>query len=123
MTYEKQIASLKDQVTSVSPASEGGMMKQEFEIKVDQLRTELEKTHKENRELRVAIERCQREVGVFEEQTTTGRRDQPDFKTSLLNDSLRVENKQLKEKVIITIRLPTCDPLLAISVTATLLWQ
>ena len=77
-------------------------MRQAFEREVDQLRTELEKTQNENRELRVAIERCQREGGELKEQSTTGGGYQPDFKTSLLADSLRAENEQLKEKVMFT---------------------
>ena len=100
VTYEKQIASLKEQVSSVAAADEGSMkMKKRFDKELAQLRSELERTQYENQQLREAI---QREAGSLGERSLgETRRDEAllNFKASLEADSLRTENEHLKEKV------------------------
>lgn len=99
MTYEKQIASLKEQLALLAPSDDNTKLKKEFDKKTAQLQRELEKVHEENCQLRKAIESYQREEGVSEKRTMTGRDIPPDLKSSLAADSLRAENEQLKEKV------------------------
>ena len=100
MTYEKQIVSLKEQLSSSAPSDDATKLRKEFDKEVGQLQGELEKVHKENRQLREAIESYRREKGVSEERTMTKRDIPPDLKSSLAADTLRAENEQLKEKVI-----------------------
>ena len=108
MTYEKQIASLTEQLASLASSDDSTKRRKEFDKEVVQLRGELEKVHEENRRLREAIENYQREEeeeeGVSKERTMTRRDISPDLKSSLAADSLRAENEQLKEKVKILIQ-------------------
>ena len=101
MNYEKQIASLKEQVASLTPADDSKKLCQEFEREVKQVKLELEKTQRENHQLKEVIRSGQGEVGVSERQSTTDRDNVPsqDFRSSLVADSIRAENEQLKEKV------------------------
>jgi hypothetical protein len=105
VTYEKQITSLKEQVSSLAAADEeGGMkMKKRFEKELSQLRLELERAQHDNQRLREAMERHPREGGSTDENSGggEGKRDEAllNFKVSLEADSLRAENEQLKEKV------------------------
>ena len=100
MTYEKQLASLKEQVTSTAAADDGMKMKKRFDKELAQLRSELERTQHENHQLREAMEKYRREAGSSDERSASGRDEAlVNFKTSLEADSLRTENHQLKEKV------------------------
>ena len=103
VTYEKQIASLKEQVASMAAADEGGMkMKKRFDKELAQLRLELERAQHKNQQLREAMKQYQREAGSPDERSAGGtKRDEAllNFKISLEADSLRAENEQLKEKV------------------------
>lgn len=99
MTYEKQIASLKEQLTSLAPSDDAMKQRKEFDKEVAQLQGELEKVREENHRLREAIKSYQREEEVSEERTMTGRDLPPDLTSSVAADSLKAENEQLKEKV------------------------
>ena len=105
MTYEKQIASLKEQVASLSAADEGGVkMKKRFDKELARLRLELERAQHENGQLREAMEQLhQRGPGGTGERLGggEGKRDEAllNFKASLEADSLKAENERLKEKV------------------------
>ena len=105
MTYEKQIAWLKEQVASLSATDEGGMkMKKRFDKELAQLRLELERAQHENGQLREAMGQLhQRGPGGTSERLGEGegKRDEAllNFKASLEVDSLRAENERLKEKV------------------------
>jgi hypothetical protein len=105
VTYEKQTASLKEQVVSQAAADdEGGMkMKKRFDKELSQLRLELERAQYDNQRLREAMECHQREGGSTDERSGggEGKRDEAllNFKASLEMDSIRAENERLKEKV------------------------
>ena len=95
---------MKEQLASLASSDNTTKLRKEFDKEVARLQGELEKVHKENRQLREAIESYRREEGVSKERMMTGRDVPPDLKSSLAADSLRAENEQLKEKVKILIQ-------------------
>ena len=102
VSYEKQIALLKEQMLSMAAAEDGIGMKKRFDKELAQLRSELERTRHENQQLREAVERYQREEVSPDEMSAGGIKGDEallNFKASLKADSLRAENEQLKEKV------------------------
>lgn len=83
----------------MAPADDSIKMRELSDKEVAQLKSELGEMQRENRQLRAAIDRSQREASVSEEKSLGGG-NLPDFKASSLEtDSLRAENTQLKEKV------------------------